>query len=261
MSTTGTNRSKTPLLVGGGVAIAVVIALLVWFFTGDEPAAVDLGGEAAVTDQDAAIADVDPDVEDAGTDPGGADAALPEDMTGTWVVDVEATPFDRATGTGTFVGYRIDEELSGIGATTAVGRTPDVSGSVTIAGTTVTAAEVTGDLTRMESDDGRRDGRVRSTFSPDAAATFTLLGPVDVGTVPAAGQVSEALATGELTVDGVTREVEVALQATVIDGRLVVAGSTVISLSDFEVTAPSAPIVLSVSDEATVEWQLFLAPA
>jgi hypothetical protein len=31
-----------------------------------------------------------------------------------------------------------------------------------------------------------------------------------------------------------------------------------VALSDYDVEVPSAPIVLSASDDATIEWQLFL---
>lgn len=71
-----------------------------------------------------------------------------------------------------------------------------------------------------------------------------------------------AVASGELTVAGETRPVEIALEFARVDEELVaVGGSTVVQLSEFGVEAPSAPIVLSVSDEATVELQLFLTPA
>jgi hypothetical protein len=37
-----------------------------------------------------------------------------------------------------FVGYGVKEQLAGIGPNTTVGRTPDVPGSLTLAGTTIT---------------------------------------------------------------------------------------------------------------------------
>src|SRR5690606_5742180 len=40
-----------------------------------------------------------------------------------------------------------------------------------------------------------------------------------------------------------------------------VTGSVDVAPSDFDVTAPTAPIVLSVADTATVELQLYLSPA
>ena len=52
---------------------------------------------------------------------------------GTWKVDTSIGSFSDFTNS--FVGYRVQEQLSGIGANTAVGRTPNVSGTITIAAT------------------------------------------------------------------------------------------------------------------------------
>ena len=41
---------------------------------------------------------------------------------------------------GSFVGYRVEEELANVGAATAVGRTPDVTGGMTVAGTSIAFA-------------------------------------------------------------------------------------------------------------------------
>jgi hypothetical protein len=38
-----------------------------------------------------------------------------------------------------------------------------------------------------------------------------------------------------------------------------VTGSTIVTLADFDIAVPSAPVVLSVSDEATIELQLYLS--
>jgi hypothetical protein len=50
----------------------------------------------------------------AGPQPGGRRVRrIVTDATGTWTVDTEVVAFDTATGAGTWVGYRIDEELVG----------------------------------------------------------------------------------------------------------------------------------------------------
>ena len=51
--------------------------------------------------------------------------AAPASADGTWKVDTDIGTI--ADGTASFVGYRVQEQLAGIGANTAVGRTPDVS--------------------------------------------------------------------------------------------------------------------------------------
>lgn len=245
------------------VPLALVAVGLVWLLSGDEPAPVDLASSGAADTADTDVADDGAADAPSPQDIVGLDAVGPpsdlQDVDGTWVVDRDAQRFDREAGAGTFVGYRIDEELASLGATTAVGRTPVVDGEVELDGTTVVRARLEADLTALESDDGRRDDRVRRVFAGDGTAVFELDEPLDVGAIPQAGEIVETTGRGTLTIDGVARPVEVALQATVRGERLVVAGASVIRLADFDVAVPTAPIVLGVADDATIEWQVFLS--
>lgn len=179
------------------------------------------------------------------------------DPSGTWRVDVDAVTFDAVTGAGTFVGYRIDEVLQGVGDFTAVGRSPEVEGTVVIADGAVVEAEVRAALDALTSDDTRRDGRVRSLFA-DRPAVFTLSAPVPFEWTPEGRERVEVDAPGTLRVGGAEQDVTMRLVAEVVGGRLLVTGSTVVTLADLDVRVPSAPIVLSVSDEATIELQLVL---
>ncbi|HEY7736102.1 MAG TPA: hypothetical protein VH813_04850 [Candidatus Limnocylindrales bacterium] len=61
--------------------------------------------------------------------PGAAASGIAGDLAGRWTVDPSVGSF--ADFSGTFVGYRIREELAGVGAQEAVGRTPAVSGTLT----------------------------------------------------------------------------------------------------------------------------------
>jgi polyisoprenoid-binding protein YceI len=264
-ATTPTSRGRGPLLAVVALLAIGLIGVLVWIRAADEPAAVDLTSTGEADDASMPSDEVDgsddavaPEGEDATVAPDG-DAAAGFDPDGSWVVDTAAQSFDREAGTGSFVGYRVEEELSSVGAFTAVGRTPAVDGEVTIDDGVVTGAIITGDLRQLESNDGRRDGRVRGIWSDDGLARFELLEPVTIDRVPAEGDVVTFPGRGALTIDGVTREVDVELQATTRGDRLVVGGSTVVVLADFDVAVPSAAIVLSVSDEATIEWQVFLS--
>ena len=104
---------------------------------------------------------------------------------------IDSSSGSLADGTATYAGYRIDEELAGFGANTAVGRTQDVTGSLTVDGTTVSALDVTVDMTTLRSDDDRRDDQLRDRglqTSGFPTATFTLTTPVDVGSIPKTGQ-------------------------------------------------------------------------
>ena len=60
---------------------------------------------------------------------------------------------------------------------------------------------------------------------------------------------------------GVTRRVELPVQGQYLDGQVVVVGSTVILLADYEIDAPRAASVLGVSEAATIELQLVFRKA
>ena len=82
----------------------------------------------------AAAVDIDTASESVTTTAGDGSTPAVTDVAGTWVVDTSTGEFDFESATGTFVGFRIQEELAGIGSTTAVGRTGEVTGSITIEG-------------------------------------------------------------------------------------------------------------------------------
>lgn len=237
--------NKGKVLIAAGVAVVVIGGALWWFLRDDAPDEVDL---------DTAVGQVD-DGTDATT--GG------QGIEGTWTVDTETGEFDFESATGTFAGFRVDEELAGIGATTAVGRTGDVAGTFTIEGTTVTGADFEVDLTTITTNESRRDDRVQDALETASfpTATFTLTEPIELGAGAADGEAVTATATGDLTVHGVTREIAMPVEAQLVDGTVVLVGSVDLALSDFDVEAPSSPVVLGVADEFTLELQFLLTPA
>jgi len=84
--------------------------------------------------------------------------------------------------TGSEVGYRVKEILFGQ-STEGVGRTSEVSGSLTIEGARLVAAEFTVEMATLESDDSRRDGKFRGEImdtSTYPTATFTLSDPIEI---------------------------------------------------------------------------------
>lgn len=183
-------------------------------------------------------------------------------LDGTWTVDGSVGSF--ADFSGSFVGYRIQEELASIGGNEAVGRTPAVTGSLTIAGTEVTEVEVSADMSGLQSDDDRRDNQLRrQSIETDAfpTATFSLTSPIELGSIPAEGQVVEVEASGELTLHGMTRSVTLPLEARLSDSVITVAASIPIVLADYDIDRPSSFMVLSVADEATMELQLHFTRA
>lgn len=244
------------MLVAGLVVLLAFGGVLWWLRSGDEPAEVDLARDEVALPDDASDPQPEPDPQ---PDPDAEPEPELEDLDGRWQVDREAEPFDREAGSGTFVGYRVDEELTTVGAFTAVGRTPLVDGEVEVVDGSVVATSVEADLTGLESDSSRRDGRVLSTLGADPRARFVLTEAFDLP----AGLDREPVtvtATGELTILEVTDTVEVELQVAVRDGSPLVAGRIELLLSDYDVQVPTAPIVVSASDEAVLEWQLLLTP-
>jgi polyisoprenoid-binding protein YceI len=233
------------VLVLSTAVVATGAALVIWFFAGDAPAEVDLAETASEMADD--------------TD---NELGQPIDIEGTWTVDNTVGTFTvENETTATFAGFRVEEELASIGSNTAVGRTPDVSGSITIENSTLTFATVTADLTGIVSDESRRDGAIQRSLgtASNPEATFVLSEPVELGADASGGDSVEVTASGELTINGVTNPVEITLQAQLIDSMILVAGTTDISFADYEVVAPTAPVVLSVEDHGTVEFQLWLA--
>jgi polyisoprenoid-binding protein YceI len=204
------------------------------------------------------------DIADAGQtlDDEGLEAASVDDVNGTWQVTAGPGDTDETT---TFVGYRVDEELGGgIGAQTAAGRTGDVTGTVTIADDQVTEASFEVDMTTLQSDESRRDDQLKArgletdTFT---TAGFELTEPVALPAEAAAGEQLTFSAPGELTLHGVTKPVTIELQADLREGLIAVVGSTPIVLADYEIEAPEGGFVVSVADEGSLEFQLFLEPA
>lgn len=246
-SAPATNRRRwvVPL---GFVAAVVIVAVggAVWFLSGDTPAEVDLEATAAA-------------VTDGAAEPA---AASPSDIGGTWSVDTSVGDFtlDELT-TATFVGFRVDEVLASIGSTTAVGRSPEVAGTITIDGTTLVDAEITADLTAIVSDESRREDSIQDALNTSTTpmASFVLTEPVELGNGAAAGDLVEVTATGDLTINGITNEVAIDLSAQSIDGMVLVTGTTDVVFADYDVQTPTSRIVVSAEDEGIVEIQLWFS--
>jgi polyisoprenoid-binding protein YceI len=177
---------------------------------------------------------------------------------GTWQVDTSIGSFSDFSDS--WVGYRVQEQLAQIGANTAVGRTPSVSGTLALQGSTVQSADITADLTSLQSDDSRRDGQlVRQGIQTGTypTAEFKLTQPIDLGSVPADGATATATATGDLTLHGVTTNVQIPLTVTRSGDVVAVTGSLEINFADYNITPPTSFLVLSVADQGTMELQLF----
>ena len=249
---TRTRRSPLTLgLIGLVVLVALggIGGLAYLFLRGAPPPAVGLGSPSPGSSEPAATL---------GSLPSGAASTIgPDGLDGTWTID--QTIGSIGDFSSSFVGYRVDETLANVGAQTAVGRTPQVTGSLVLDGSSITSVDVTADLTRLASDDDRRDGQLgRQGIETDEfpQATFRLTSPIELGSVPIDGQTVDATAAGELTLHGVTRTVSVPLRARLSGDVVTVTGSIDILFADYDIERPSSFIVLSIEDHGIMEFQL-----
>jgi polyisoprenoid-binding protein YceI len=249
-------RRRLGRWIGVGVlVVAVTGGFAVWYFVFRDtaPPAVDIDRAAKSVDRGSTSS----------TSGSSTAATTTTGLDGTWKIDQSIGDFNVSTNTFTsaFVGYRVNEQLAGVGAKTAYGRTPDVTGSITIAGTEVTSAEVTANLTTLESDDNRRDGQLRNQAiqtSQFPTASFKLTQPIQLGILPTDDTTVKVDATGELTLHGVTKTVTIPLEAKLVNNTIVVTSLFDVKFADYGIQKPSSAAVLSIEDQGVMELQLFL---
>jgi polyisoprenoid-binding protein YceI len=239
-------RHKRRWILGGAAIMVIVLGGAYWYlFGGSEPAEVALASPSP-----------------GGAAQSGSTVSFDGSFDGTWTIDTESGSFEDFTST--FAGYRVEEELGGVGANTAVGRTPDVSGSLQIEGTTITAVSVEVDMTTLTSDEARRDNSLGTRGLETQSfptATFELTEPIEVGKTPEQGEILEVEAIGELTLHGVTREVTVPIQGRWTGERIEVVASIEVALADYDIEPPTGFLVLSIADVGTVELNLLFQKA
>jgi polyisoprenoid-binding protein YceI len=156
-----------------------------------------------------------------------------------------------------YVGYRVNEVLAGQ-KVTATGRSPDVTGSLSIAGATVPAAEFTVQVATIKSDKAQRDGQFSGRIMETQqfpTATFKLTVPADFGKVPAGTEKLTATATGDLTLHGVTKSVTFDISGFTNGKQITVAGEIPVLFADYKIANPSfGPI--ATQDNGAIEFLL-----
>jgi polyisoprenoid-binding protein YceI len=172
---------------------------------------------------------------------------------------------------GSLAGYRVSEVFAGTTSPhEAVARTSVISGGLSVqqgsGGLEVSGLRFTAQLAGLHSIDtvaGRdvafRDRIVSQTLSVSQypTATFQSQGAA----VPAAlesGQTVQLTIPGQLTIHGVTRSVQVSVQARLSGGQVQAAGSTSFVMTDFGFGPPALPIT-TVDPHVTMDFQLVLA--
>jgi polyisoprenoid-binding protein YceI len=183
--------------------------------------------------------------------------------TGTTQADGGATP-DGTWKVGddgsSYVGYRVKEQLAFLDSPSeAVGRSTAVTGTMEVAGDTVEKVRIEADLTRLTSDESRRDNAIRQRgLESDRypTATLELAEPIKLATAPVQGQEVRGQGKGRLTVHGVTREVDLDLRGRWSGSTIQVVGQLPVKMSDYQIQAPRFGPVVSIEDSAAVEFSL-----
>lgn len=256
-------------LIAPAALVVAVIAVGGWylFLRDDAPPPVDL--DTAV----ASIGTSEPTatVTEATSSPTASDSAVASGTTAPATPTATAEASDSLAGTWTvsadgdsFAGYRVGEELSSVGTQTAVGRTNDLTGTLQFDGSTITAVDIELNVASLTSDDSRRDRQLRERglqTNRFPTAIFSLSAPIEVDPAAAESEPFTTVASGELTLHGVTRPVSIELSGQLVDGFVVVVGSTEIQFADFDITPPTGFIVLSVEDHGILEFQLVFESA
>jgi polyisoprenoid-binding protein YceI len=243
------SRKRTVMiLIGGGLGVAVIAFLLVYFllFPTSSPKRFALKAVATGT---------------ATTKAGGAPTAA-------------GTPTSTGSGTyqvasGSQAGYRVREKLAFLPADSdAVGRTSQVTGSAMLtrsaSAVTIKAASFSVAVNTLKSDKSMRDEKIHQIgLESDRypTATFALSSPIPLPASALSGTVVHVSATGVFNIHGVSKRETFPLEMTVSAGTLAAAGSLTFPWSEFGMTAPSLGGFVNVTGKATMEFDLRLARA
>lgn len=212
-------RATKIVLSVAAVAVLAVTAgpfIYINFVRDDAPASLSLDGAGDDTTESSV---------DSTTTP-----ATLDDPSGEWT-----------TTDGSVVGYRVKEILFGQDVE-AVGRTSAVTGVLTISGAQVNRAEFEVDMATITSDSDRRDGQFNGRIMDVATyptATFALSSPIDLPDSALSGDVIETKATGDLTLRGLTKPVDLTVQAQVKGSNVQVVGNITIEFDEWGIPDPS----------------------
>lgn len=229
-------------LLGGLVALAILVVGGTWLYIhvieGPAPAPLSLKSAASGPATSPA------------TSPSASTPAANSSVAGTWRV-----------ATGSVVGYRVNEVLAGQN-NVAVGRTGDITGSMTVHGTTVTAASFTARMATIVSDQSQRDaqfnGRIMDTATYPTG-TLTLTAPIALGALPADNVIRTYHAAGSLILHGRTRPVTFALQAERTSSGIEVSGSIPIVFASWGIGNPSFGGFVTTQNHGLLEFLIKLS--
>ena len=227
-------RSAWKWILGAVVAVAVLIPVgtyvYIHFIEGDPPPplTLDSAGSSGQT------ADPATTVTTATTSSSAASGATATTAGGSAATTYRPTP-------ASVLGYRVKETLFGQ-SHEAVGRTNDITGSMTIDGATVSAVDLSVNMKTVKSDQSQRDGQFNGRIMETTrypTATFKLTQPLVLSSVPSDSTVVNTRATGDLTLHGVTKSVTFDLSAQRDGATIKVNGTIPVVFADYRIGNPS----------------------
>ena len=168
---------------------------------------------------------------------------------------------------GNEVRYRIREQLVGLDLPNdAVGATSEVTGGIAFDATgnlVPASSKFVVNVATLESDKDRRDGYVRGRILEASEYPTVTLAPTSIKgltlPLPTSGNRTFQIA-GDLTVHGVTKPTTWQVEAAFNGGRVTGTATTTFPFSEFGLTQPRVPVVLSVADTIKLEYTFSLVP-
>lgn len=175
------------------------------------------------------------------------DPTAPVDPDGTWSV-----------AAGSQAGYRIGEVLTGQDVE-VVGRTDQVSGSVTVTDGVLVSGRIAVQAGSISTDEAARDAYMRRALDTSTypEAVFDVTTPTDLAALGVGPLPVEIQVPGSLTIAGVSIPATATLQVQGSAGGLEVAGSVPVVLADLGLDAPDLGFV-TVQPSGQVELLLQL---
>jgi polyisoprenoid-binding protein YceI len=171
--------------------------------------------------------------------------------------------------TGSVAGYRVREKLGFLPAESdAVGRTSTITGTATFTQSgqvvTVRAASFKVDVSKLKSNEAMRDQHIRTIGIQSATyptVTFVLSTPLTLPGSAVNGDVVHTSVTGVFNIHGTSRRETVPLEMRLSSSEIQAVGSLTFPWSEFNMTAPSVGGFVSVTNHATMEFDLRLKRA
>jgi hypothetical protein len=185
-----------------------------------------------------------------------------------------ATPVSSGTrlagrwdiASGSEAGYRVREKLGFLpAASDAVGRTSAITGGATLTESgnviTVRSASFVVAVNTLKSNESMRDQHIhtigiQSDLYPKA--TFVLSSPLTLPASALSGRVVRVSVAGVFDIHGASRRLTVPLQMRLSNSAIEAVGSLTFPWSEFKMTAPSVAGFVSVTNQATMEFDLQL---